>query len=195
MTEPDPGPIDIDPDAPRIRLLWWVVVGLLVIGMGACVAKGADRPADPVLEEAARLAGFGEVGFRVQPAGGLPSATERCALEAATAEQRAQGLMDVTDADLFGYDGMLFRFEADTDTSFFMRSTPLPLSIAWFDARGSFLGATDMPPCPDDVQECPTYAPPRPFRVALEVPQGKLADLGVGAGAVLELLGDCEPRG
>lgn len=196
MSEPDPGPIDIDPDAPRIRLLWWIVGGLLVLGLSACVAKGANRPADPVLEQGARLPGFGEVGFRVQPTGGLPSATERCALEATTDEQRAQGLMEVTDPELLGYDGMLFRYDADTDASFFMRNTRIPLSIAWFDGRGSFLGATDMEPCPDDVAECPTYAPPRPFRVALEVPKGALADLGVGPGTVLEVLdGPCLPSG
>ena len=196
MTEPDPGPLDIDPDAPRIRLLWWVVVALVVFGMGACVAKGANRPADPVLEEGARLQGFGEIGFRVQTDGGLPSTTELCALEAATEEQRARGLMDVTDPQLLGYDGMIFRFgEADTTTTFHMRDTPLALSVAWFDANGSFLGATDMAPCPDDVAECPLYAPPQPFRVAIEVPQGQLGALGIGPGTVLELLDDCNPRG
>lgn len=193
MTEPDPGPLDIDPDAPRIRLLWWVVGFVLAVGLGACVAKGADRPADPFLEQGAGLAGFGEVAFRVQPDGGLPSTTERCALEAATEQQRARGLMEVTDPHLLGYDGMVFRFgDADTETAFVMRNTRIPLTVVFFDARGSFLGATDMAPCPDDVAECPTYAPPRPYRVALEVPQGSLDELGIGPGTVLELLGPCD---
>lgn len=200
MSEPDPGPLDIDPDAPRIRLLRWAVIALLLAGLGACVAEGANGPPDPTLEKVdttgdeSGLPDFGTVGFRVQLAGGLPSTSERCALEAVTAEQRSRGLMEVTDAGLSGYDGMVFRFdEADTDTTFFMRNTRIPLSIAWFDARGSYLGAADMEPCPDEVAECPTYASPRPFRLALEVPKGNLARLGVGPGAVIELLDGCSP--
>jgi uncharacterized protein len=159
----------------------------VVLQLGACVAKGANNPDDPRAVEA-RIAGFGEVGFTVRKADGLPTTTELCALLAATQQQRARGLMTVT--DLRGYAGMVFRFPADTTGAFYMRNTPMPLSIAWFRADGTFVSATDMPPC-EDRDGCPTYGPAGPYRYALEVPQGQLPQLGVGPGSVLSLGAGC----
>jgi uncharacterized protein len=92
--------------------------------------------------------------------------------------------------DLAGFDGMLFRFDADTTSAFYMRNVPVPLSIAWFDAEGRFVSATDMAPCPDQ-EGCPTYPPPAPYRVALEVLQGGLGRLGIGPGSTMSVGGPC----
>ncbi len=182
-------PEDLDPIDPRIRILKWVVVGLLVLGFGACMAKGANNPADPKVQDSS-FKDFGEVGFRITKAGAdaLPSTTEMCALLAATEQQRAQGLMKVTDLD--GYPGMVFRYSGDSSGAFYMRNTPMPLSIAWFDGAGQFVSSTDMAPC-EDRSDCPVYAATGPYRYALEVPQGQLAALGIGPGSVLELTGTC----
>lgn len=174
-----------------VRLLAWVVAGLLVAGFGAWVAEGANRPRDPRLVEG-RIPGFGEVAFRVQPAEGGSVVTAFCALLAATDAQRARGLMEVT--DLAGYDGMVFQFPRSTTSAFFMRNTPMPLSIAWFAADGRFISSADMDPCPDR-DGCPTYSPAAPYRFALEVPRGQLARLGIRAGSVLQLGGRCSPAG
>lgn len=184
-------PDDLDPPDRRLSALRWVITVLLAVGFGACFAEGANQPADPRVVES-RFAGFGEIGFRIQPAPGttLPTTTERCALLAATAEQRAQGLMRVT--DLAGYPGMVFQYSGDSTGAFFMRNTPMPLSIAWFAADGTFVSAADMAPC-DDRGDCPVYAAAAPYRYALEVPQGRLGELGIGPGAVLELTGTCPP--
>ena len=57
--------------------------------------------------------------------------------------------------------------------------------------RGTaFLAATDMEPCADRA-DCPLYEPPARYRTALEVPQGRLRSLGVGAGARLTVGGAC----
>lgn len=172
-----------------VRLLGWVVGALLLSGMGACVAEGANGPPDPRLVEA-RLPGFGEISFRIQPSGSAPATTELCALLAATTEQRARGLMEVR--DLRGYAGMIFRFPQDTTSGFFMRNTPMPLSIAWFAADGRFVSSADMDPC-EDREGCPTYAPSGPYRYALEVPRGHLQRLGARQGSVLQLGGRCPP--
>lgn len=171
---------------PGPRALQWMIVLLLVAGGVSCVVKGADEPADPVLRDATRqpLSGFGEIAYRVST---LPAAT-RCALLAQTAEQQGKGLMHVT--DLGGYDGMLFAFSADTTSSFYMKDTPMPLSIAWFDSGGRFVSATDMEPCLDKPQ-CPVYNATGTYRYALEVPRGGLPPLGIGAGAVLSVGGPC----
>jgi len=180
-------PQDLDPHDPRQRALAWVVVALLVLGFGACIAKGADNPADPRLVRS-RVSGFGEIGIRILAPGTLPATAQRCALLAANEAQRSKGLMGVT--DLKGYSGMLFRFSSDTQASFYMRNTPMPLSIAFFRADGSFAGAADMAPCGDRA-DCPLYSAHDGYRYALEVPQGQLGTLGIGPGSTLELNGAC----
>ncbi len=179
----------VEPTPPRERVLRWVVAALLALSFGACLAKGADAPADPALVQS-RVEGFGEIGITIRPAGAPAelTPTEACALLAATEAQRAKGLMTVT--DLEGYRGMVFRFSTDTTGAFYMRNTPMPLSIAFFAEDGAFVSSTDMAPC-DDRSDCPTYGADKAYRYALEVPQGQLAALGVGPGSVLELTGTC----
>ena len=38
-----------------------------------------------------------------------------------------------------------------------------------------------MAPCPDSEPDCPSYPPAGAYRFAIEVPQGRLADLGISA--------------
>lgn len=167
-----------------MRILRWAVAGVVLVGAVAFISLGANSPADPTLRPAegkvsagrTPFGNFGEIGFRIEGRT-AEAAAARCALLAETATQQARGLMER--ADLGGYDGMLFRFPADTTTGFHMTNTPLPLSIAFFDAAGGFVSATDMAPCIDQPS-CPTYGPDRPYRYALEVPQGDLPRLGIG---------------
>ena len=121
------------------------------------------------------LPGFGETQVRVE----APNRTlEWCLLLAATEAQRERGLMEVTDPSLGGYDGMLFRFDADTNVRFYMRNTPMPLSIAFIAADGHVVSTADMAPC-EDRDGCPLYAAAGPYRIAIEVPQGGLTRLGI----------------
>ncbi len=158
---------------------------VVVVAGALLLSRGADRPADPTLLPAAGRApveGFGEIGFRVEGAQAALAAAERCALLAETPQQHAQGLMGR--GDLSGYDGMLFDFGDPTTGTFWMKDTPMPLSIAWFDGSGNFVSATDMEPCLNRPQ-CPSYAATGPYRYALEVPKGGLAGLGVAPGSRL----------
>ena len=175
------------------RLLRWSVLALLLSSLAACVATGANGPEDPHLESQpqpqSRVPGFGEVAFRVVPAPGSGAASARyCALLAETEAQVSRGLMGRR--DLAGYDGMVFRFSSDSTGSFYMRDVPIPLTVAWFDGGGRFISSADMAPCPDR-EGCPLYPAARPYRLALEVPAGGLARLGVGPGSVLEVGGAC----
>jgi uncharacterized protein len=176
----------------RGQLIFWSGALVVIAVLATVVLLGANRPADPKLPatDRTRADGFGSVSYRIRGGPGGPGgeATERCAMLAETPEQHQRGLMGRT--DLGGYDGMLFRFSADTRTSFYMKDTLLPLSIAWFDADGFFVSATDMEPCPDDVG-CPTYGATAPYRYALEVAKGGLPALGIGPGAQLVVGGAC----
>jgi uncharacterized membrane protein (UPF0127 family) len=160
----------------RGQLIFWSGVLVVTAVLTTVVLIGANRPADPTLLT------FGEISFRIQGGPGGAAAAERCALLADTPEQHQRGLMGRT--DLGGKDGMLFRFDADTSTSFYMKDTLIPLSIAWFDHEGLFVSAADMEPCPDDLG-CPMYSAAAPYRYALEVPKGGLPPLGIGPGARL----------
>ncbi len=175
-----------------VRVLHWAVAALMAGSLVACVATGANRPADPRLEGGqSRVPGFREVAFGVRPAAGpTASAGPYCALLAETTEQVQRGLMGRR--DLAGYDGMIFRFPADSTAGFYMRDVPVPLTVAWFDAGGRFVSSADMATCPD--QNCPTYPPAAPYRFALEVLSGGLGRLGVGPGSVIEVGGACKVR-
>jgi len=178
------------------RLLAWAIVVVFVLGLLSFIAKGADQPADPYLKPVASGAsvpvvtvpvrkpvpGYGEIALRVA------TGPKLCAILAATAQQQARGLMQRT--DLAGHAGMLFVFTTDTNGSFYMRNTPMPLSIAWFDAAGKWVSQTDMTPCADKP-DCPTYSAAHAYRYALEVPQGGLGGLGVGPGSSITAGGGC----
>ncbi len=122
------------------------------------------------------LRGFGEVKATITAGNG--STCEVCLLAAVTDEQRSRGLMEVTDTTLGGYDGMVFVYDQPVDGSFWMRNTPMPLSIAYFGVTGQLVSSTDMAPC-EDSPHCRSYPAAAPFAYALEVPQGKLAEVGV----------------
>lgn len=87
--------------------------------------------------------------------------------------------------DLGAADGMAFVYPEPTSTSYWMKNTLLPLSIAFFDADGRYLDGFDMEPCIADP--CPTYPTPIGFSVAIEVAQGMAADLGLTPGSTLTL--------
>jgi uncharacterized protein len=173
------------------------VIIALVLGaaaIGACGAESAEDPPPPLPTGApgsapaltgstaaaggrTPLEGFREVTVTVVDADGRTRTF--CLLLADTPDLQQRGLMHVTDAALGGYDGMVFSYEQDDDGGFWMRNTRLPLSIAWIRADGSTVSTADMQPCPDSASTCPVHAPGGPYRFAVEVPQGRLDDLGI----------------
>jgi len=70
--------------------------------------------------------------------------------------------------------GMLFVFDEDDVHCFWMKNTPLPLSIAFIDAAGRIVSIQDMQPYALDV-----HCPPGPVRYALEMAQGWFTRAGV----------------
>jgi hypothetical protein len=112
------------------------------------------------------------------------SVCEFCVWLADSAQDRSRGLMFVS--DLGAADAMAFRYPEPHTGTFWMKNTILPLSIAFFAPGGGFLSAFDMEPCTSDP--CPNYRTAEGFLVAVEVPQGDLADLGLVAGSTLHLL-------
>ena len=129
------------------------------------------------------LPGFAESGFRFVRNNVPVTPQVRCALVANNDANRAQGLKGRT--TLSGYDAMLFSFAVDTTAAFTMQDVPIPLSLAWFDVDGKFLGSVDLPVVAAG-QTSPTYSPPGPYRTAMEVPLGALTAVGVASDALLQ---------
>ena len=150
--------------------------------VAAAVVEAAPDPGDD-----APVPDVGQTAITItDPVGNVEAC---CVMVAASSAQRGRGLMEVT--DLGGYTGMLFIWTADTAGGFWMRNTPTPLSIAWFDEEGNFVSDADMEPC-GDSDNCPTYDPTGPYRFALEVPQGELASIGAVPGSKLTVGGSCD---
>lgn len=177
------------------------LIATLAVGASACgsSAPAASDTTTTVPESATTVApspsssptspsssggvvGFELASFTVTDSSG--TTWPLCLWLAATRSERARGLMYVTDESLGGADGMAFLFDDTNWGAFWMRNTPIPLSIAFFDAEGRFVGSADMDPCGDRA-DCPRYDPKVGYRYAVEVPVGGLAARGIGSGSVL----------
>ncbi len=95
-------------------------------------------------------------------------------------EERAQGLMNVQ--SLPADAGMIFVWPTDTQSSFWMRDTVIPLSIAFVTAGGVIIDIQDMEPLSEE-----RITAPRPYRFAVEVNQGWFADNDVRVDDVVQL--------
>jgi uncharacterized membrane protein (UPF0127 family) len=94
---------------------------------------------------------------------------------ASSLQQRAQGLMRRTHLDDDA--GMLFVFEHPDRHCFWMKDTPLPLSVAFLADDGRVVNIADMQPQTTDL-----HCAEAPVRYALEVKQGSFARRGIGPG-------------
>ena len=97
---------------------------------------------------------------------------------------RREGLMNRT--SLGENRGMAFLWEEPIESTFWMKDTSIPLSIAFWDERGRIIHLDDMPPC--RVDPCPTYGPGEPFVGAVEANLGFFEQHGVEIGDRVELL-------
>ena len=77
--------------------------------------------------------------------------------------------------------GMLFVFERPGRHCFWMRDTPLPLSIAFIDAAGRIVSLADMQPRSETL-----HCPGTDVRYALEVRQGEFQRRGIALHAQVD---------
>lgn len=95
-----------------------------------------------------------------------------------TSAERQKGLMNRR--SLAPRAGMVFRYAQDTTGGFWMKNTPIPLDIAFYDRRGRILRILTMTPCRRDP--CRIYAPGVAYRSALEVNAGSFRRWNVRVG-------------
>jgi uncharacterized membrane protein (UPF0127 family) len=143
------------------------LVPLLLLVAVAC---GSPEPSDPDATAALSIrTDDGTVSLDVQVAD--------------TPDERQIGLMGRE--SLSPYDGMAFLWEEPVVSSFWMKDTLIPLSIAFWDDAGRIISILDMDPCTEDP--CPSYAPDEPFVGAVEVDRGTLEERGVTVGDRVQL--------
>ena len=169
------------------------LVALLLIAVG-CGSSGRSNEqtiaqSPSAVEASLRSHGFTKVTLRIRHADG--STEVHCVWLADSELERQQGLSEITDPLIAGGEAMVFSFDADSDRTFWMEDTLLPLSIAWIDAAGEFVGTADMGLCPADTTNCPRFRAGRPYRLAIEMAQGRLQDWGIGPDATVTLAEAC----
>jgi uncharacterized membrane protein (UPF0127 family) len=85
-------------------------------------------------------------------------------------------------------DGMAFVFDDPVTTTFWMKDTLIPLSVAFVGEDGRVVSIADMEPC--EADPCPTYAATGPYTLAVEANLGWFADHSVAAGDPARLEAD-----
>lgn len=143
-----------------------VLALVIVLAIGACGDDDGPAPTP--------------IGFSGVPLTFNDSATTLFVEIADTAEERATGLMNRESMPEDA--GMLFVFPDDTEASFWMKDTLIPLSIAFVRADGTIIEIEDMEPQTED-----SHASPEPFRYAIEVNQGWFDEYGITAGDAVDL--------
>ena len=102
---------------------------------------------------------------------------------AETAEEQQRGLMGVK--RLPDNEGIAFVFDQPSDSTFWMKDTLIPLSIAFVDENDRVVGVRDMPPCETDP--CPRFGVDDPYVLAIEANLGWFEEAGVEVGDHAEL--------
>ncbi len=124
----------------------------------------------------------GDIGAQSGPQPALPTTRLTAGMHIITAElattptSRTVGMMfrEKTPPN----HGMLFVFEYKAQQCFWMRNTPLPLSIAFIDDDGTILQLTDMAPKSEAL-----HCSQRAVRYALEMEQGWFGRKGATVGS------------
>ena len=154
----------------RNRVVYCAGFLLVVAAFSACTLQGSFRVGTPTPVYTVTLA--------IENAEGE---WQELTVEIADSPQeRATGLMDVEymDEDT----GMLFVFEGETKSGFWMKDTRIPLSIAFIASDGVILETQDMEPLSTAL-----HRPAQAYSYALEVNQGWFERHGLGAGDRVEI--------
>jgi uncharacterized protein len=100
-----------------------------------------------------------------------------------TQAERQTGLMGRE--SLSPYDGMAFVWKEPVVSTFWMKDTLIPLSIAFWDDHDRIISILAMDPCTEEP--CPSYGPDEPFVGAVEVARGTFERHGIAPGDRVEL--------
>lgn len=99
---------------------------------------------------------------------------------ARTTAEKSKGLMN---RGTLGADsGMIFVWDSPIRTGFWMKDTPLPLSIAFIDGEGTIIDIQEM-----EAQSLNQHAPGKPYMYAVEASRGYYAQHGIKPGDMADI--------
>jgi len=107
------------------------------------------------------------------------------ALIADKAYERFIGFRSFPASLIDNFPAILFCYDKEVSVRFTMETVSFPLDIAFFDGHGTLVGTATMEPESPDL-----YTANEPFRYALELPSGYLAEHEITGAARLILSGD-----
>jgi uncharacterized membrane protein (UPF0127 family) len=143
---------------------------LSACGYGDDDTEGASPPADPRITETFKPA-------KVLLDGG----EESVIIDVDVAESEGERRLGLMFRESLPEDaGMLFIYEGETQSGFWMKDTLIPLSVAFIDAESRIVRILDLDPCREDP--CPVHEPGVSYTAALEVNQGAFEDWGIQEG-------------
>ena len=116
----------------------------------------------------------------IEVPGGDP--IEVTVLRADEGHERWIGFRGFPEDLLSGFPGILFVFDTEDERRFTMATVPFDLDVAFFAEDGDLVGAATMTANSEDL-----YTADGPFKYAIELPAGRLSELGIGEGARLEI--------
>jgi uncharacterized protein len=172
ILQPGPGPA-LPPPFPLLQLL---LVFLLAFS-SACTRQAASNPQADAAGASSPAPRQGQSRLPVIKLWLGPE--EILAEQARASWEIEQGLM--FRPSLPPKEGMLFIFSTPRPLSFWMRNTPIPLSIAYIDPDGVILEIHDMQP----FDETPVQSRSANVQYALEMNQNWFRQHGIGPGTTL----------
>lgn len=166
------------PDTNTWRFWTLVAVGLLslstlVLGLGVPTSVFQEAPSpspNPLFEQ----------GLRADSALLIASSDTFRVPVAASREERVQGLQGRQ--SLEANEGLLFVSPEIEPMQFWMKNTPLPLSVAWMNTQGRVLEIQDMKPNRTTIHQ-----PDQPAALGLEMSAGWFQQHQIDVGDVIHI--------
>lgn len=147
---------------------------VILFALVACnLPTGQSQAQNISIESNVSKAGLAEVPLTIMSS----NRTHKFTVEVAkTPQEQARGMMFRT--EMAPNSGMIFPFSTDRMASFWMKNTVIPLDIIFIRSDGTIesIAANTTPYSLDPVQSG------EPVSAVLELPGGRAAELGIGAG-------------
>lgn len=147
---------------------------VLLLSLLACQREGQQK-SFPQLNQGSEDSSQAKEGVIIRVAG-----TPARVRVSQTPEEMERGLMFTE--NLSPDEGMLFVFEREKPLRFWMKNTPLPLSVAFIDKRGRILDIRQMQPLDDKT----LHVSRQPAMYALEMNAGWFEKHGIKVGDRVE---------
>ena len=150
---------------------YWVVIGIVILVLIPIILTNRDKTNNQLRDLEIKEVCFEENCFQVEIAD--------------TDEKRERGLM--FREELCSDCGMLFVYDEEIKSKFWMKNTLIPLDIIWLDSDLKVIHVANAVPCV--TEECELYGPSsEKSQYVLEVNLGVSERIGLGDGSDLELV-------